>query len=787
MRIIDKEIESGGIDCRKATNIKGGSKLMKIGKKMNLYITIAIIAIIAILFSFYGGLLSDVASPPKAEDDPKDQGVIDYCTGRPESKIKYIKISKINQITGSGITSEGYDVGGTDLGSMFQMNGKMYYVFGDTFGAGSILPPGKGRTYNWRSNVVGYSTDMDPADGITLDGFLLNHLGKAKEIIPAKKIQGNHLTSIPTNGVAVKGKMYLYYMAVDTWSAPGGWATAFSGVYTSADEGENWKPVEGLKWGSDSNFTQVAIVNPEQNRKVLQNDIYFFGVGAGRSNPVTLMKVNEDHVEDKSKYLYFTGADEKGHPQWSSEESEAKPVLDTTAGELSVAWNEGLERWIMTYFNGKTGHIDIAEADNPWGPWSEPNVLVYLQAYPGLYGSYVDPSFIQDDGKSIYFTMSQWNPYNVFNMKAELELKNEKIDHVCTSLQSEKESVAAGESFQVEAIIQNISKDRFTDVAVDLDFPEGWEIKRLTNNPTGAVDPNHEFRASYQVSVPITEENSARIIAGKVTFQRDNQRLEIPLKETINVKPALEIVKATFDPEVLVKRGESTTIHITLHNNRSTSMTGQLSLKTPAGWDILPKQQSFELSGEQGKDFTFTVEPPDDFTGVADVVALALSDQKAVASKELFVGVGGSYLSDLEWESSTTGWGPVERDMSIGQKKKGDGFPLTLNGVIYKKGLGVHSHSEIIYDLKGESSRFISYVGVDDRARDDTEAKITFEVWGDGNKLYDSGPMTATSETQKIDISIEGIQKLKLVVTDGSNARSWDHGNWANAWITYSQ
>ncbi|MEQ2527203.1 DUF4185 domain-containing protein [Robertmurraya yapensis] len=343
----------------------------------------------------------------------------------PKAKIKDIEVTEIAAITGQDSmnkTEEQYDIAGTDLGSIFDMDGTFYYVFGDTFGSGSAVPPGTGPSTNWRSNTVGFSKDMDPTDGIELDGFLADENGMAKELIPSKKTQGYHLTSIPTYGVAVDGSMYLYYMAVDAWGDPGVWVTSYSGVYKSNDAGETWAPVEELTWEGDSNFTQVAIVKPEQN-EVLGDDIYFYGVKAGRYSPIQLMKVNKDKIEDKNSYQYFTGTDANGHPQWSSEEKEAKSILETTAGELSVVWNSDLERWIMTYINGETTNIDFVEAENPWGPWTEPKVMVAQKDFPGLYGSYMHPSFIKNEGKTMYFTMSRWGTYNSYMMKAELELE----------------------------------------------------------------------------------------------------------------------------------------------------------------------------------------------------------------------------------------------------------------------------------------------------------------------------------------------------------------------------
>lgn len=351
------------------------------------------------------------------------QGGSYYSAEELEPKIADITITEVDQMTGQDSinqTEELYDVAGTDLGSMFDLDGTFYYVFGDTFGAGSTLPP-EGLTTNWRSNVVAYSTDTDPTDGIEFDGFFESN-GVAKEIIPSNKIDGDHLTSIPTYGVAVNRTMYLYYMAVDSWGAPGEWYASYSGVYHSMDKGETWEPVKGLEWDGDSNFIQMAIVNPKQNEEVLGEDIYFYGVSAGRYSPIQLMKVNKNDIEDKSKYLYFTGVDTDGVPKWSENESDAETILDVTAGELSVVWNEELDRWIMTYINGTTTDIDLVEAENPWGPWTEPKVMIAQNDFPGLYGSYMHPTFIENEGKTIYFTMSRWDDYNTFMMKADFKL-----------------------------------------------------------------------------------------------------------------------------------------------------------------------------------------------------------------------------------------------------------------------------------------------------------------------------------------------------------------------------
>jgi len=108
-------------------------------------------------------------------------------------------------------------------------------------------------------------------------------------------------------------------------------------------------------------------------------------------------------------------------------------------------------------------------------------------------------------------------------------------------------------------------------------------------------------------------------------------------------------------------------------------------------------------------------------------------------------------LSTRPWISATNGWGPVEIDQANGEELANDGETLTLNGVHYTHGLGVHANSTIVYDLAGACSSFQADLGVDDEVSGSLPSLI-FQVQLDGTTLYTSPTMTATSTTQQISI-----------------------------------
>ena len=154
--------------------------------------------------------------------------------------------------------------------------------------------------------------------------------------------------------------------------------------------------------------------------------------------------------------------------------------------------------------------------------------------------------------------------------------------------------------------------------------------------------------------------------------------------------------------------------------------------------------------------------------------------QGAVATLTLNQGLNS--LSYENYTSATNGWGPVERNMSVGEKNSGDGHTLTLAGKTYTKGFGVHANSSMTFNIASQCSIFTSDIGVDDEVG--SRGSVIFQVFADGTKLYDSGVMTGASATKSLSVNVSGKKELKLVVTDAGNGISYDHADWASPQIT---
>jgi hypothetical protein len=293
-------------------------------------------------------------------------------------------------------TGELWSVYGTDLGSSFLYGDEIAIVFGDTFAQNA---------QDWRSNVLGFTSDTDPADGITIDRMIEDRPGHAKEILSSKKVDYDEMTVIPTYGVAVGERMYLHYMSVYHWGLPGHWELGLAGWAYSDDAGETWTKDEKAVFPGDTNWGQVAIEEYEGH-------LYLFGIPGGRYGGVKLARVAPDSLLEIDTYEYWDGS------AWSPNQADAVEIVPPNVGELSVRWNSHYQRWLMMYLIDDEGLIVLRSAPELTGPWDEPRVVVRSTSYPALYAPYIYPKW--NDGPDVYFNMSLFGPYNVWLMKTQV-------------------------------------------------------------------------------------------------------------------------------------------------------------------------------------------------------------------------------------------------------------------------------------------------------------------------------------------------------------------------------
>lgn len=312
-------------------------------------------------------------------------------------------LSVTQQLTGPGSpneTFERWNVGGTDLGFTFFHEGGLYMVFGDTYGRQRL---------DWRSNTMAKLADVEsPAAGLEIEHFISDQTGRASELLSSRKIYWVEQTVIPTNGISVGPRMILHYMSVRRWVAPGQWRINHAGLAHSDDNGQTWIKT-GPIWEGSSNFGQVAFVRNEAEPDL----VYLFGIPAGRFGHVELARVAEESILNPTAYEYWDGSD------WTRTAGSAAGVVPAPVGELSVAWNGYLSRWVMMYLDERHNAIVVRTADTLTGPWTEPSLITTAREHPQLYAPFIIP--FDSNAPEIFFTMSRWDTYNVYLMYLQLD------------------------------------------------------------------------------------------------------------------------------------------------------------------------------------------------------------------------------------------------------------------------------------------------------------------------------------------------------------------------------
>ena len=149
-----------------------------------------------------------------------------------------------------------------------------------------------------------------------------------------------------------------------------------------------------------------------------------------------------------------------GNGQWSRQERDAAGLLASDDSSLhSVGWNEALGRFVM--MRGQGGRIVAQFSAAPWGPWSNPVVMFsnadpwwnrlmhrpgedpIVQSLEPIYtrdgsrfpmpdeerGVPYNPNLLPrstrnaDGSVTLYYTLSTWNPYQVFLMSSTFRMR----------------------------------------------------------------------------------------------------------------------------------------------------------------------------------------------------------------------------------------------------------------------------------------------------------------------------------------------------------------------------
>ena len=342
-------------------------------------------------------------------------------------------------------TESKFGIRGTDLGVSFVHNGHIYFLFGDTW-----REPYREAQLDLDSIAFSTSLNPNPDDGLDLTFY------RQPPLILTGNISQRGF-EVPLDGLSL-GRSMIVFFSTDHYTAGDYDLMGRSVVARSDDHGYTF---DYLYEFSREKFINVSLDQFPTGETIglpgYQETLLIWGSGRYRSSDVYLAAMPLTEIAGHPQKRYYAGQ-RNLLPFWSDREEEAVPLFCAgCVGELSVRWNQFLERWIILYNSDNPRGIIMRSAPQPWGPWSGP--IMAFDPDKGGYGHFMhapwkvgaesdyvyDNMFRSGDGSfpwrgkdpggeygpyqiaplargennvftQIYFTMSTWNPYQVMLM-----------------------------------------------------------------------------------------------------------------------------------------------------------------------------------------------------------------------------------------------------------------------------------------------------------------------------------------------------------------------------------
>lgn len=340
---------------------------------------------------------------------------------------------------------------GTDLGASFEHDGRLFFLFGDTWTIGGAGAPGQDDdSIAWtRARHVG----RFGVPQLTWASLRNDHFAPLR--VPSTSHAG---MEVPVEGIHADGRAYAWFVS--------GWSERRQ-TYDHRVLGHLTR--ETLNTGrlaldevvSSDRFLNVSAVE-------YGGHVYLFGAGDPyRGAALRLARFRPQAIDRHRQWRYLAG------DEWVEGENNARPVVSelipgrapNCIGEFSVRRVPGQKLFVMAY--GCDDHrgarprgYRVRIARRPWGPWSKPVMIMSGRAdggyevtqhfsvgpFPekpfqssddglaepdhlqgrdtvgGEYGPYLIPRYFHHKGHrlDIVYAHSTWNPYKVWLMRTRL-------------------------------------------------------------------------------------------------------------------------------------------------------------------------------------------------------------------------------------------------------------------------------------------------------------------------------------------------------------------------------
>lgn len=361
------------------------------------------------------------------------------------STVEEVSFVKFVSGKNAPVDTRKWDVDGTDLGIPVYSakDNCLWLFFGDTFAA--PLPSDA----NWRGTVIGKCSNLNLSRGLSFDTFVLDDEGKALGLIIHHKSENEEYyerTKICQGAIEINGIMYAFYESIRHWGEHGYWDVNYSGAIKSSDGGKTWERCYDLTWTADcEKYRDIVKELAEQDTDLKPSGydldvdahycpvfaqqypvygkdgyVYVYGRRGGRQFGLVVSRVKYNDIEKFAEYEYYCKID--GKRKWLkgveglraiNEYETDSYIIPLPISNVSMVYNHYLQKWLAVYYKPMVGTVYRA-ADTPYGEFGAEHILL-SHSYPlpagqvGLYGGFTHELMCAENGKVMYFIVSQWN------------------------------------------------------------------------------------------------------------------------------------------------------------------------------------------------------------------------------------------------------------------------------------------------------------------------------------------------------------------------------------------
>lgn len=158
-----------------------------------------------------------------------------------------------------------------------------------------------------------------------------------------------------------------------------------------------------------------------------------------------------------------------------------------------------------------------------------------------------------------------------------------------------------------------------------------------------------------------------------------------------------------------------------------------------------------------------------------------------------------TYISDLPSDRCVAIANPRfsdnnSNDFQYQRDRNQRGGPLMIAGQSFYKGLGTFAPSKITISLQGEFQKFQTCIGIDDSVRQSLQrnrtllgANVTFQIWVDEQKKFDSGTIRWNDPLQQVDIDVSNAKTMVLITLPSDFVSVNNLANWGGSRLVKKQ